>query len=34
MYVFEFLRRVIWKAIFEAEETRTRLAYLQQPDSE
>ena len=30
----EFVRRAIAKAIIEAEEIRTRLAYLAQPDSE
>lgn len=30
----EFVRAAIRKAIRETEETRTRLAYLQQPDSE
>jgi len=30
----EFVRRALRKAIREAEEARTRLAYLRQPDSE
>ena len=30
----EFVRAAIRKAIRESEEARTRLAYLQQPDSE
>jgi len=30
----EFVRRALRKAIREAEEERTRLAYLRQPDSE
>jgi predicted transcriptional regulator len=30
----EFVRTAIRKAIMEAEEERTRLAYLKQPDSE
>jgi len=30
----DFIRAAIRKAIYEAEEERTRLAYLKQPDSE
>jgi metal-responsive CopG/Arc/MetJ family transcriptional regulator len=30
----EFVRTAIRKAIYEAEEERTRLAYLKQPDTE
>ncbi len=33
MYLFEFLCALIRKAIREAEEIQTRLAYLRQPDS-
>ena len=34
MYIFEFLKAAIRNAMVEAAETRTRLAYLKQPDSE
>jgi hypothetical protein len=34
MYILEFLRAVIRKVMMETAETRTRRAYLQQPDSE
>jgi hypothetical protein len=34
MDIFEYLRAAIRKAILEKEETRTKLAYLIQPDSE
>jgi len=30
----EFVRKALWNAIRDAEEERTRLAYLRQPDSE
>ena len=30
----DFVRAAIWQAIREKEEARTRLAYIQQPDSQ
>jgi len=34
MTVFELLRLIIRRAAIEVEETRTRLTYLEKPDSE